>query len=280
MAYRKAGRLAKMNAASRRGTISIRSHYTSIQELLNERTEDYPTQTHLEAYNYKNIFHKLSKIKKYQKLYSIPDYIEIGHPGDSVRTCHWDPHVLCIYLETLYAGTRLPFHDFIIKLLADVRIHPCQISPNGWRCINVFIALCTEKQLPITVALFRKIFQFKKSPSCGFVLINQRPNMPHIFNGLSLPSSKPKWKEQFLTLTWRDGDWGTLFRKSFSPVRDGHPDDIELTEEETIALFELQKDNGSTHYRKILDEFNFKKLKLSRVSDKGNYYLLLFLLDC
>ena len=38
-------------------------------------------------------------------------------------------------------GLRFSFHEFIVRLLADVRIHPCQVVPNGWRGIFCFMVL-------------------------------------------------------------------------------------------------------------------------------------------
>ena len=51
-----------------------------------------------------------------------------------------------------------------------------------------------------------------------------------------------------MILVWKNGDWGTLFRRSFGRVSDGSPDYIELSEEEKLAYLELIADGGSTHF--------------------------------
>ena len=75
----------------------------------------------------------------------------------------------------------------------------------------MFYGPCLKKNIPLSVALFRKIFQFKNnsSQSVGWVYINQRPGSPHMFNGISLPENNPKWRDYFLLFVWKDGDWGT-----------------------------------------------------------------------
>ena len=278
MADKKAARLAKLNSSSQ-GTILIHPPYTSIGDLLRERGEEYPNMSILDAYDFPNRYKDQEKVRDYNIVYNVPKEYEILYPEAGDRTCNWDPQRLCIYVQALHAGLRFPFHDFIPILLASVKIHPCQLVPNAWRAILCFLSLCLGKKIEPTVPLFRKIFQFKNSAqtTLGWVSICQRHGQPHIFNNLSLPDSKPKWKEQFVVLRWKKGDWGTLFRKTFCIVEDGSPEDIELSEKEKEALTELQKDNGQTHYRKILDEFVLKDVGLSRVTDYGNSYSLAFL---
>ena len=75
-------------------------------------------------------------------------------------------------------------------------------------------------------------------------------------------------------LLWEGGDWGTLFRSTFSKVTDGSPNDIVLNEEETHAYNELIKDNNATMAWELLDEFVLKALGLSKVHDKGNFLTL------
>ena len=77
-------------------------------------------------------------------------------------------------------------------------------------------------------------------------------------------------------LVWEGGDWGTLFRSSFSRVSDGSPSDIILSDEEAHAYAELTKDNYATLAWVLLDEFQLKSLGLSNVSDKGNSHLISF----
>ncbi|KAK1374769.1 hypothetical protein POM88_030962 [Heracleum sosnowskyi] len=70
-------------------------------------------------------------------------------------------------------------------------------------------------------------------------------------------------------LVWEGGDWGTLFRRSFSRVSDGSPGNIILNDEEAHAYAELTKDDYATMAWMLLDEFQLKSLGLSNVSDKA-----------
>ena len=153
-------------------------------------------------------------------------------PGD--RTCHWKDDALFVYKDALLAGLRFPVHNFIPTLLADVQVSPCQLAPNAWRILNCFIVRCLQLKLPLSVPLFRKIFQFKNSASSysGWVYLSHRPHKPHIFKNSSIPDNNPHWKDEFLQLVWAGGDWGTLFRKNFGRVSDGSAETIVLSEAE------------------------------------------------
>lgn len=99
-----------------------------------------------------------------------------------------------------------------------------------------FFVLCylSKKNLPLSVAIFRKIFKFRNSLDKypGWVSLHQRPHLPHIVNGLTIPENNIKWKKEFLYVVWEGGNWGTLFRSSFGKVVDGSPGDIVLSNEE------------------------------------------------
>ncbi|KAK1352208.1 hypothetical protein POM88_053472 [Heracleum sosnowskyi] len=265
MADRSAQRLQKMNQVSKRG-ITIRSSTMSLQDMILERSEEYPSVSHLDSYNHSNRFHDADKIADYKNMYKIRPPYRLVPAGPGDRSCHWRPNALCIYKGVLAAGVRFPFHPFIPQLLADVGINPCQLPPNAWRLIMCFIVLCLKNKFPLSVALFRKIFQFKNSSSntLGWVYISHRSSTPPIFHPKSIPDNNPKWKDEFMYLMWDEGDWGTLFQSSFSRVSDGSPDDIILTEEEAHAYAKLIKDDYATKAWELLDEFVLKSLKLSK----------------
>ncbi|KAK1394402.1 hypothetical protein POM88_013458 [Heracleum sosnowskyi] len=208
-------------------------------------------------------------------MYRIKTPLRLVQAGPGDRSCHWRPDALCIYKDAIVAGLRFPFHEFIPKLLADVQISPCQLPPNAWRIIMCFMVLCLKNNFPLSVSLFRKIFQFKNSSalSPGWVYLNHRASTPPIFHPKSIPDNNPKWKNEFMYLVWEGGDWGTLFRRSFSRVSDGSPNDIVLTDEEAHAYDELTKDNNTTLAWELLDEFVLKSLGLSNVSDKAAAFI-------
>lgn len=112
--------------------------------------------------------------------------------------------------------------------------------------------------------------------SPGWVYLNQRPTVPHIVNGLSIPENNLKWKDEFVYLLWEGGDWGTLFRQTFTRVMDGSPDEIQLSPEEQQAYDVLTTDNGTTHAWFLLKESSLREVGLSPVSEKGNQFLFFF----
>jgi hypothetical protein len=268
-----AERLAKINAQSSKGTITIRSPYTSLVDLLNLRGDDYPSLAELDAYNCCSRYHDFEEIERYNKLYKIKAPLKLVPAGPGDRPCHWKPNSLCVYRETLVAGLRFPFHEFIPRLLADVQINPCQLPPNAWRIILCFMVLCLEQNLPLYVPLFRKIFQFYNSPpKCpGWVYIKLRNNVPPLFNGKSFPENNTGWKELFLYLEWEGGDWGTLFRSSFSRVSDGNARGIKLNLEEKAAFAILTEVDGEAiTMSSLLSEDSLRAVGLSPVSERGN----------
>lgn len=70
-----------------------------------------------------------------------------------------------MFAEALKSGLRFPIHDFIIHLLANAKVNPCQLTPNSWKMVHVFMVSCHLKKIPLSVLVFRAIFMFKNSPS-------------------------------------------------------------------------------------------------------------------
>ena len=239
--------------------------------------DEYPSLPNLDAYNHGNTFHEEDgRIENFNRLYKLPPNLRIepALPGD--RTCQWERNVLYVYRGALVAGLRFLFHEFIPRLLADVQINPCQLPPNSWRHILCFMVLCIRKKFPLSVPLFRKIFQFYNSSLTkpGWVLVRQRPRIPHIFDGHSVPENNPNWRDEFVRLIWDGGDWATLFRRSFCKVADGSPSSIKLGPEEELAYEALISDNGQTTCYSLLEEFSLKSTGLSRCSDRGISFAL------
>ncbi|XP_074357867.1 uncharacterized protein LOC141697403 isoform X2 [Apium graveolens] len=133
------------------------------------------------------------------------------------------------------------------------------------------MVLCLRNNFPLSVAVFRKVFQFYNSSMSqpGWVLTRQRPKIPHIFDSNSIVENNPKWRDEFVRLTWAGGDWATLFRRPFCKVSDGSPGSIRLTDEEEVAYQALISDDGKTDTWTLLEEFSLKKVGLSQASDKA-----------
>ncbi|KAL8088605.1 hypothetical protein AgCh_038398 [Apium graveolens] len=298
MADKKMTRLAKMNVARKSNKFPIRSRYTSLIDMINTRGDKYPSDAHLDAHDHISALRDQNELDKLSGCFGIKDPFKLVLAGPVDRACQWRKDALCVYKDTLRAGIRLPFHPFIPVLLADVGISPCQLPPNSWRLILCYLSQCAKHNVSTYVAVFRKIFQFKNSPDKNprWVSLNQRPTVPHIVNGKSIPDNNLGWKKDFLFVIWEGGDWGTLFRSSFGLAVDGSPNDIILSEEETRAFNLLTQDNGTSHSwdliretvlverglspvpkkmaEKIEEATKTKDLETTRMSWKGSYFQL------
>ena len=261
-------------AAKRGNFVAVRPNFTSISDLLQEMGDEFPNVAELDAFKFSSSYVNQNSCDRLSKLYKLPSGFRfvIADPCD--RACHWKPNRLCIFRDALLDGFRIPFHEFAVRLLAEVGINPCQLSPNSWRAIHCFIVLCLRKNFPLSVAVFRCIFQFKNSPSniLGWVYINHRQGVSPIFCNKSLPDTNPEWRSDFIYCEWEGGDWGTLFRTSFCKVKDGGSGMIQLSPEEKLIILELGRDKGQTHYRKLLEEHSLRAVGLSKCSHSGNYF--------
>ncbi|XP_074383251.1 uncharacterized protein LOC141724864 [Apium graveolens] len=271
MADKNSERAAKIASASKRGKdIEIRSSYMSLIDMINTRGDEYPSTAHLDSFNHCNTWHNID-FNKLNARYNVPPPFRLVPVSGGDRTCHWRPDTLFIYTDALNAGLRFPFHPFIPHLLADLQINPCQLPPNAWRNILCFMVCCLREGFPLSVAVFRKVFQCYNSSSniCGWVYVKQRPKSKHIFNSASIPDNNPNWRNSFVGLRWENGDWGTLFRSSFGKVSDGSLKSIHLTPEETIIYNGLTQDDGTTTSWTLLEEFSLIHVGLSSVSQQA-----------
>ncbi|KAL8088412.1 hypothetical protein AgCh_038260 [Apium graveolens] len=267
---KKMTRLAKMNVARKSNEFPIRSRYTSLIDMINTRGDEYPSDAHLDAHDHISALRDPKELEKLSSCFKIKEPFKLVLAGPADRAGQWKKDALCVYRDTLRASIRLPFHPFIPLLLADVGISPCQLPPNSWRLILCYLSQCAKHKVPTSVAIFRKIFQFKNSPdkSPGWVSLNQRPTIPHIVNGKSIPDNNLGWKKDFLFIVWEGGDWGSLFRSSFGLAVDGSPNDITLSEEEARAFNLLTQDNGTSHSWDLIRETVLVERGLSPVHKK------------
>lgn len=194
---------AQVDSKRSKKSILVHSSATSLADLLFEIGEPFPDNVHLEALHYKctlkeKDFDTLVKVFKIKEPYKA----HFPHPND--RSCNWTGE-LCVYKEMLEAGFRFPPHPFVCRILAEAKVCPTQLHPNAWKIIFVFLAQCAKKKIEPSVAVFRRLFHLKKTPSphAGWVHLQHRShNVTHIFNSDSLPDSVPNWKGEFFFVEW------------------------------------------------------------------------------
>lgn len=116
----------------------IDRRFHSLLDLLNAMRDAFPNNSELVSYHSPC---KLDEqdVEQIRKSYGFPDSVKASLPGLGDRTCNWHPEKLCVYKGALEAGLRFPVDPFIIRLLAELQVHPCQLYPNAWRIVLVFM---------------------------------------------------------------------------------------------------------------------------------------------
>ncbi|KAL8119819.1 hypothetical protein AgCh_017075 [Apium graveolens] len=184
----------------------------NIKSMLDELSDKFPSSVHLDAFNHSCNLSRPA-FKQLKSKYSYPKGVKVREASANDRTCNWSPTRLCVYKGALDLGFRFSVHPFIVELLNKLKIHLCQLYPNAWGLIVVFIVRCHQLGIPLCTTLFRSIFIVKNSPlsRAGWVQINHRTGVDNIVNALSLPDSNHGWQKIFLVLEWEGGDWGEFF---------------------------------------------------------------------
>lgn len=241
-----------------RSPLYVDRRFDSLLDLLSTMREAFPNSAELDSYNSPCKL-KESHVRKIRADYSFPDSVKVRLPGVADRTCNWHPEKLCIHKGALEAGLRIPVHPFIIRFLAELQVHPCQLYPNAWRFIIIFMLRCRDLGIPLSTTMFRSIFMVKNSSKLkkGWISFQHRPSVPNIVNSHSFPDSHHYWEREFFILKWDGGDWGQFFVKRFGEVEDSS---------HFIA------DDGRSHFRVFLTERKLVEAELSFLSLEGNYF--------
>lgn len=250
----------------------VRDPPLSLEELLSIPPDRFPNNAEFDSFGFPSLETKASAILIGRK-FNFPPTVEVGCPKPGDRTCNWHPRKLFVYRDAIEAGFRLPLDEFVVRLLAEVGANPCQLSPNAWRYIYIFMLRCIELNIEYTTTLFRSIFLFKNSPEIrkGWLSIQHRPGVPHLFNHSSLRDKDHDWQRHFFVVRWKGGDWGKLFKPRFSHVKDTNDHIMYLSPEELRDRDKLIADDGQSHAKLILNECALVRAGLSIVSMEGNF---------
>lgn len=163
------GEMAKReNARATKGKdlispLFLNRHFNNLKESLDEMKDAFSNNACLDVFNHSC---KMSEgeIRKIKERYSFPSCIKVREPNYNDITCNWDPERLCVFKGALVARLRFPVYPFIIRLLAAIKVHPCQLFPNSWRLIVIFMLRCHQLEIPFSNSMFRSIFLVKSSP--------------------------------------------------------------------------------------------------------------------
>lgn len=263
---------AKKGNGSENVPVILHDSLLSLADLVNQMGEAFPSNAEFDSFKFPSTL-GYKEVRDLTEKYPFPPCLEVMSPDPGDRTCNWHPERLFVYKGAIEAGLRFPLHHFVVRLLAELGVHPCQLYPNSWSFIFIFVARCLKEGLVLSVPVFLSIFNVKNSPGTrkGWVSIQHRTRARQICCSASLPDSHHEWRHHFVVLHWKGGDWGRFFRPSFNHVHDrGSCTDL-FGPAECIAFNELTSGHEGRHYRAFLTESIMVKIGLSRLSTEGNF---------
>jgi hypothetical protein len=130
------------------------------------------------------------------------------------------PGAVCVYADTLEAGMRVPLHGLFRQALAHFGVAPAQLTPNGWRIMAGFLALCRSAGVPPSLAVFRRFFTLSivSSKEKGWYFFRSKENSGVRFTGMPTPRSD--WRKRFFFLSSAEPwpcpvEWGEPSKASF-----------------------------------------------------------------
>ncbi|XBI75369.1 hypothetical protein VPH35_068748 [Triticum aestivum] len=154
--------------------------------------------------------------------YSIPDGFTPLLAGDRSARAPPPPGSVCVYIDALEAGMRLPLHPFFGVVLDHFGIAPAQLAPNGWRALAGFVVLSHFAGTPPSLPVFRHFFSLVAFPHKLYSLRGKDATGA----GLLFRPTKAKnagWKEEFFFMSspaaspWQcPVQWGRPFRSATS----------------------------------------------------------------
>ncbi|KAM3195872.1 hypothetical protein ACQJBY_071830 [Aegilops geniculata] len=153
--------------------------------------------------------------------YSIPDGFTPLLAGDRSARALPPPGSVCMFVDALEAGMRLPLHPFFGEVLDHFGIAPAQLAPNGWRALAGFVVLSHFAGTPPSLPVFRHFFSLVAFPHRLYSLRGKDAAGA----GLLFRPTKAKnagWKEEFFFMSSSSApwpcpvQWGRPFRSATS----------------------------------------------------------------
>ncbi|KAL8115130.1 hypothetical protein AgCh_021815 [Apium graveolens] len=109
---------------------SINRCSNSLKSMLDERADEYPSTVHFDAFHHRSMLRE-KDVEVIKSTYSGPDCLRVRRVKPSERACNLCHQRLFVFKAALHYGLRFPLNPFIPRLLAELKIHPCQFYPNG-----------------------------------------------------------------------------------------------------------------------------------------------------
>ncbi|XP_051204579.1 uncharacterized protein [Lolium perenne] len=157
------------------------------------------------------------------KRYSIPDDFAPLLAGDLSSCSPPPPGSVCVYVDALDAGLRLPLHPFFGTVLTHFGLAPGQLAPNGWRALAGFVVLSHFAGVAPSLAVFRHFFSLCPFPPHRLYTIRGKDAAGLLFARIG-GNKYRAWKEDFFFLSstapWPcPVEWGEPYRSAtFEPT--------------------------------------------------------------
>ncbi|KAM3208014.1 hypothetical protein ACQJBY_062983 [Aegilops geniculata] len=157
------------------------------------------------------------------------------------------PGAICVYARALEAGLRFPLCGFFREALAHFGVAPAQLTPNGWRVMEGFLALCRSAGVPPSLAVFLRFFYLsaidRKRKKGWYCLGPVHDTSGLRFTGMPNRASRSimGWKYDFFFLSSPEPrhcavEWGAPSKGSFRKPA--------LTVEENESMVKLLSAHG------------------------------------
>ncbi|GFQ03448.1 hypothetical protein PHJA_002488600 [Phtheirospermum japonicum] len=197
-------------------------------------------------------------IERFKSMFYIPAHWECYVPGPEDGGLSMAPHSsLCMYKDMFRSGVRFPLHSSFCEILNFYNVCPAQLAPNVWKVIIGFITLAASMSLPVSDAVFSKMYKIQRYPGCSGVWYFTFDKMTRLL--LECSDSNKNWNSKFFYVIASEGDWG--FPNVWSDVvRSPRCPDLNSMEHSTAyALLS----HGTISFKAIVNERNLIAAGLS-----------------
>lgn len=149
----------------------------------------YPNEIkNLIGYKYSQFTVGMFKIK-------VPSGWSMKLPEEDDRVCLYRDNNFAIYPECFWYGMRLPFNEFQKEVFNFFRVAPSMLTPNSWRILVCFEAICVQIIRRPTARSFHFFFQLKSR--AHWFYFSKRPGHADLKLMGGLAESAHDWKEYF-----------------------------------------------------------------------------------
>ncbi|GFP86531.1 hypothetical protein PHJA_000796900 [Phtheirospermum japonicum] len=109
-------------------------------------------------------------VERFKSVSYFPSHWECYVPGPEDGGLSTEPHFsLCLYEDMFRAEVRFPLHPSICEILNFYNVCPAQLAPNAWKVIIGFVTLASSMSLPVSAAVFSKMYKIQRHPGCSGV---------------------------------------------------------------------------------------------------------------